>query len=91
MWHFISITRRGCDVDIEQTYAACIVDELKQLFPKIEITSLGLCLILVGNYMVRVTDGFIVVSDPKHGPDWKFELANPKSLDEFYAFIRSFI
>ena len=97
MWHFISVTRRGYDVDIEQTYASCIVDELKQLFPKIEITNLGLCLILVGNYMVRVTDGFIVVSDPTSSttatakPDRKFELANPKSLDEFYAFIRSLI
>ena len=84
-------------MDIEQTYASCIVDELKQLFPKIEITNLGLCLILVGNYMVRVNDGFIVVTDPPKfgnligGSDRRFELADPKSLDEFYEFIRSLI
>lgn len=78
-------------MNVEQIYASCIADELKQLFPGIEIANLGLCLILIGNYMTRVHDGFIVVTDPKHGPDWKFELADPKSLNEFYAFIRSLI
>ena len=76
--------------NVEQIYASCIADELKQLFPKIEISDLGLCLILVGNFMVRVNNGFIIVVDPNAGTDYKFELADPKSLNEFYAFIRSF-